>query len=1209
MNQDWYTDQPDPFALLDEERARQNAPIVDIIDILQTHVTQVTTPAETVGAAMVPDIDMSGMTKGIPTDPDTMAPGQSQWHLVGTWGLHADEVWMDYTGSGIMVGVMDDGFQYTHHEISANYRTDLDRDIPNADNDPAPVYSSDNHGTSVIGTIIADDNGSGGVGVAFDAQAYGIRLDFGGGGNGIADTVDGFQYALTTGLDVMNNSWGYTTSFADTTGINFSGEDFIDVLAAIKDLVDDGRGGLGSNVVFAAGNARVAAPGLTGGDNVNYHNVQNSPYTITVAAIDSDGTYSSFSTPGAALLVAAGGTSVYTTDRTGSNGYNSGSDYTNFSGTSAAAPIVSGAIAVILEANADLGWRDVQEILAYSTQHNDAAGGSWQYNGAGNWNGGGLHFSHDYGFGAVDLYQAVRLAETWTLQQTSVNQTVLAAVSSSPSLAIPATGTVSTTINIASDIEIEHVLIDLNISHARAGDLIVTLISPDGTESVLIDRPVNGTFTGIYSFTGIDFLTTSNAHWGESSAGTWTLEIQDAAGGNSGTLNNWSLSFMGNAHSSDDVYIYTDDYGDFSGADLTARSTLTDSTGTDTINLAAVRTDTTLNMNGGTASTVAGETLNIASGTVIENAYLGDGDDAVTGNSANNSIDAGRGNDSITGSAGSDTINGGLGTDTLTYLESIINFTFSFISASLLHITHAVGAAWTDIVSNVESFIFNEGTYTRAELEDYVNNGGPSVIDGTAGADTLTGTTAADQINADAGDDIVYGMGGGDTIYGEDGSDRLYGGDGNDTIYGGDGNDYLFGDNGDDMLYGGLGVDYLRGGAGTDTAVYEAVSTNFQIALSHAQFYTITDLTGTYGTSRIYTDVETVQFNDTTLALAALGLTVGGAVWGTVAPVNGTAGADTLTGTANAETFNAGAGNDVVYGMAGNDTIYGEANNDILYGGDGNDILYGGDGNDNLYGDGGNDTLYGGLGVDYMRGGAGTDTVVYTVNSSGFLIYRTHSSFLTIEDTGGTYGTSRIYSDVEYLQFSNTTLDLNALNLTVGGTPWGTPAAITGTGGADTLSGKATGDTMYGGGGNDTLYGHNGDDLLYGDAGSDKIYGGEGADTLVGGANNDFLYGGNGNDVFAFTTAGDGLDKIYDFAAGDRLNITDILTGFDTLTDDISLFVSVQHYTYGSTFSIDSDGGGDNFAEAFMVIGQYFNGDSVQTILNAGELIVDQTVL
>ena len=56
-------------------------------------------------------------TKGMPSDPDVFTPGQSQWHLVGTWGVRADKVWNDYTGSNILIGVLDDGFQHSHTEI------------------------------------------------------------------------------------------------------------------------------------------------------------------------------------------------------------------------------------------------------------------------------------------------------------------------------------------------------------------------------------------------------------------------------------------------------------------------------------------------------------------------------------------------------------------------------------------------------------------------------------------------------------------------------------------------------------------------------------------------------------------------------------------------------------------------------------------------------------------------------------------------------------------------------------------------------------------------------------------------------------------------------------------------------------------------------------------------------------------------------------
>ncbi len=1205
------------------------------------------------GITLTPNDVAETFTKGTPTDPDTMAPGQTQWHLVGTWGLHADLVWSDYTGSGSMVGVLDDGFQYTHWDISANYRTDLDRDVPNGDNDPAPYYASDNHGTSVTGTIIADDNGLGGVGVAFDAQAYGIRLDFGGAGT-IGHTITGFQYAGSTGADVLNNSWGYTTQFADTTNINFAGQDFIDIVNEFANLTTSGRSGNGTNIVFAAGNSR------TDGDNVNYHNMQNSEYVITVAAIDSDGTYSYFSTPGAALLVAAGGTTVWVPDRTGANGYNSGGDYVNFSGTSAAAPIVTGAVAVILEANSGLGWRDVQEILAYSTQYNDSAGGSWQYNGATNWNGGGLHFSHDYGFGAVDLYRAVRLAETWELHQTTSNWTVLSPVTNSSSTVIPSTGTITSTINISSDVEIERVLINLNISHARAGDLVVTLISPDGTESVLIDHPTNGTFTSIYGFSGINFETTSNAHWGESSVGTWTLQIQDTVSGNAGTLNNWSLSFTGNAQSADDQYIYTSDFGNFTGSEYTARSTLADAGGTDTINLATIATNTTLDMNGGANSTVAGKTLTIAMGTVIEKAYLGDGNDTITGNSANNTIDAGRGDDSIIGSAGNDTIDGGAGTDTLTYLEVIANFTFNFINSLTVAITH-IGTVWTDTVTAVENFVFTGGTYTFALLQDYATNGPTGTINGTAGVDTINGDSANNTINAGAGNDKLYGKDGNDTLNGDDGDDTLYGdggndtlnggngidklvgGEGNDTLNGGAGNDTLDGGNGDDTLNGGTGNDTLYGNVGTDTAYYGVNSTGFIIYRDSAGYLTVYDTNGIYGTDKIYNDIEYIQFSDTTINLATTTFAVNSAAWGTIGAVTGTSGADTMNGTLANDTLNGGEGNDTLTGKAGDDTLNGDDGDDSIMGNEGNDTLNGGNGNDVLDGGEGNDTLSGGAGNDTLYGGNGTDIALYSVNSTGFIVYRENASYLTVYDTSGTYGTDKLYN-VETIQFNNISIDLSVTTFTLGGTGWGTTSAVTGTSGIDTLNGTAVNDTISGGAGNDKIYGKAGDDTLNGDDGDDTISGdagndiinggngndmisggdgndivrggagndtidtGAGNDTLIGGADNDALYGGAGADVFVFSDLGNGADIVGDYQAGERLNITDLLTGFDNGIDDISQFLQITHSSANSKFYVNADGLGTDFVLAFTVNGTLLSGTTAQTLLDAAILVTDTSI-
>ena len=75
--------------------------------------------------------------------------------------------------------------------------------------------------------------------------------------------------------------------------------------------------------------------------------------------------------------------------------------------TSSAAPLVAGAVAVILDANPYLGWRDVQHVLVHSAEKNDPGDSSWIVNGA------GRDVSVKYGFGRIDLGAAVTLAQSW----------------------------------------------------------------------------------------------------------------------------------------------------------------------------------------------------------------------------------------------------------------------------------------------------------------------------------------------------------------------------------------------------------------------------------------------------------------------------------------------------------------------------------------------------------------------------------------------------------------------------------------------------------------------------------------------------------------------------------------------------------------------------------------------------------------------------
>ena len=279
---------------------------------------------------------------------------------------------------------------------------------------------------------------------------------------------------------------------------------------AIENAVATGRGGLGTIITFSSGNSRQE------GDNVNYHSFGNSQHTIAVGAISITGSIASFSTPGAAVLVSAPGVGIYTTDRLGSAGY-SGGDYTSISGTSFSSPAVAAVTALILEANPDLGYRDVQEILAYSSRNPTASNSGWQTNGANNWNGGGLLVSDDYGFGLVDAYAAVRLAETWTEQSTFSNL-ISTSASTSPNFAINDLSTTSSSVSISNSngLEIDHVEVELHLDHTYIGDLTVILTSPDGTDSVLVNRPGKTSPVSYGSNQdNIVFTLTSTNHWGE----------------------------------------------------------------------------------------------------------------------------------------------------------------------------------------------------------------------------------------------------------------------------------------------------------------------------------------------------------------------------------------------------------------------------------------------------------------------------------------------------------------------------------------------------------------------------------------------------------------------------------------------------------------------------------------------------------------------
>lgn len=467
-----------------------------------------------------------------------------QWHLNNngqSGGVRGEDTnvvtaWLGgYLGDGIVIGVLDEGVESSHEDISLNYRSALSYDFIGDDNNPTPETDNETHGNAVAGVAAARDNGRGGVGVAPRAGLASLRiLDDILGGSLSSSQVGSALTHEQQAIDVYNNSWGYGSSGGGYANVTRSQT----VQDALRQGAQQGRAGKGNIYVWSAGNDAGS------GDNVNYDNMVNSIYTLAIGSVGDRGVWASYSNPGAALnLVAPSNGNVAgitTVDREGSLGADPGNYRDDFGGTSSASPVVSGTVALMLEANPNLNWRDVQHILHRTAIRVDPGDEDWVRNGA------GLYVNHKYGFGRVDTTAAVRVSETWPGVGPAVQRD--SAVGNSGE-AIPDTAgqSVENTIAFNEDLRLEHVVITVSISHNRWSDLEIVLSSPAGTESVLAESRNASTSNpedGFWEFSSV-------RHWGENARGNWTLRVRDRIGGSTGIFNNWQITFRGTALESD----------------------------------------------------------------------------------------------------------------------------------------------------------------------------------------------------------------------------------------------------------------------------------------------------------------------------------------------------------------------------------------------------------------------------------------------------------------------------------------------------------------------------------------------------------------------------------------------------------------------------------------------------------------------------------
>lgn len=508
-----------------------------------------------------------------------------------------------WTGKDIRIAVSDSGAEVGHEDLSGNQLSGEHRNY--AHNNPTywhgslPLFSDDDaHGTAVSGLISAvAGNGLGSHGVApgskFAAFSYIIPY---------SSSVTSASILIRTidqtdgDFDIFNYSYGYTDCF-------FVDEDPL-VNESIRDGVTNLRNGKGALYVQAAGNGYVGYVGDCLGTssltiyagNTNSSSDLATPHKIIAAAVNANGVSSSYSTPGSGIWISAPGgeygtttPAMVTTDISGcSRGYsvtnyslnafnrgshslNSGCNYTSMmNGTSSATPVTSGVIALMLEANPALSWRDVKHILAVTADKVDFSlteeithpigmdltgyvyDLKWVKNAA------NLEFSNWYGFGRINALTAVLMANNYTFPlgayETTSNPnhegwyydsgTIAAAIPDNS-----ATG-VSHTLQIRHNFFVEAVQLKITTDHPRPSDLAVHLISPSGTESRLL--LINSNLQS--SALSEDKLLLTNAFYGEESLGNWTIKVVDGSGSETGSLTNWKIQIHGHRVAGDGSY-------------------------------------------------------------------------------------------------------------------------------------------------------------------------------------------------------------------------------------------------------------------------------------------------------------------------------------------------------------------------------------------------------------------------------------------------------------------------------------------------------------------------------------------------------------------------------------------------------------------------------------------------------------------------------
>lgn len=468
-----------------------------------------------------------------------------QWYLNKTsnkYDMNVLPAWkLCINGTGIRVAVVDTGVQ-DHSDLLINRQMGFgnsSKGVP--------------HGTRVAGIIAARKNEKFTVGVAFGAEIVDVLIS-------PKTLFDSFDPAVLShkseDIDVYSCSFANFHSGSEIFPLSEEQEQ------AFKIGTSKGRKGKGSVYVFSTGNMGDIED-LTR-DSCAYDRLITNPYVISVAGIQHDMTKVKNGESCSAMMLAA------FTANPGAKDYNvitldmGNTITTYFADNSAAVPMVSGAVALALNANPRLTYRDVMHLIA-RTSRNRTYVPEFKRPDIGFFtNAAGFEVSSLFGFGLLDIGELVAKSVSWENVPKKKEYSIsLERVEGEIVEIRDYKVTVTSNCSISY---LEHVEVCLSINAAGIGHMQLDLISPYGTTSTIIPGRSSD------NANDLNITVVTVQMWGENPVGMWRLAVVQPSIKKSvyGVLHKFELIFHGFTCAGNERFRCLPAYGVYSPAATTS---------------------------------------------------------------------------------------------------------------------------------------------------------------------------------------------------------------------------------------------------------------------------------------------------------------------------------------------------------------------------------------------------------------------------------------------------------------------------------------------------------------------------------------------------------------------------------------------------------------------------------------------------------------